>query len=398
MILHRKKEGIEDALDAAGVREHPVRVLNEVLLPAMKEVGDKFGAGELILPFVLQSRRGDEEGGEAPRAVPRAKPKATPRARSCSRRCTATCTTSASRSSTRSSPTTATPCSTSASRCRSTRSSTRRSRSTPTRSGSRRCSCRRRSRCRCACRSSTSAACRFPVLIGGAAINRRFGRRALFVEGERAYESGRVLLQGCVRGTGDDGRAPGRATTASSFVAKNLDDARNDVFLHTHGRQGHRSRRRRRRARATSPRDNPVPAPPFWGTRVLRDIPLDEVFELLDLDELYRLQWGGRGSGAEYERDGARRVRADARRDSRRRRSANGWLKPQAVYGYFPAQSRGQRPHRLRSGRVRERRRLAARDRALPLPASGGPRAALPRRLLPLASTRATSTSSRSRS
>ena len=30
-------------------------ILNTVLLPAMKEVGDKFGAGELILPFVLQS-------------------------------------------------------------------------------------------------------------------------------------------------------------------------------------------------------------------------------------------------------------------------------------------------------------------------------------------------------
>ena len=30
-------------------------MLNNVLLPAMKEVGDKFGAGELILPFVLQS-------------------------------------------------------------------------------------------------------------------------------------------------------------------------------------------------------------------------------------------------------------------------------------------------------------------------------------------------------
>src|SRR5438105_14577811 len=55
MILHRKKEGIEEQLDAAGVRENPVRVLNDVLLPAMKEVGDKFGAGELILPFVLQS-------------------------------------------------------------------------------------------------------------------------------------------------------------------------------------------------------------------------------------------------------------------------------------------------------------------------------------------------------
>ena len=32
-----------------------VPTLNQVLLPAMKEVGDKFGAGELILPFVLQS-------------------------------------------------------------------------------------------------------------------------------------------------------------------------------------------------------------------------------------------------------------------------------------------------------------------------------------------------------
>jgi len=55
MVVHRKKDGIEAALDTAGVRKAPVRVLNEVLLPAMKEVCDKFGAGELILPFVLQS-------------------------------------------------------------------------------------------------------------------------------------------------------------------------------------------------------------------------------------------------------------------------------------------------------------------------------------------------------
>ena len=32
-----------------------LRTLNKDLLPAMKEVGDKFGAGELILPFVLKS-------------------------------------------------------------------------------------------------------------------------------------------------------------------------------------------------------------------------------------------------------------------------------------------------------------------------------------------------------
>src|SRR5690606_12137209 len=50
-----KKEGIEALVDAAVERNGAVPVLNDVLLPAMKEVGDKFGAGELILPFVLQS-------------------------------------------------------------------------------------------------------------------------------------------------------------------------------------------------------------------------------------------------------------------------------------------------------------------------------------------------------
>jgi 5-methyltetrahydrofolate--homocysteine methyltransferase len=54
-ILHRKKEGIEAQIDEALSRQDAVGVLNNVLLPAMKEVGDKFGAGELILPFVLQS-------------------------------------------------------------------------------------------------------------------------------------------------------------------------------------------------------------------------------------------------------------------------------------------------------------------------------------------------------
>ncbi len=58
---------LEDKIDEFGVphkilhssrrvaHESAVRTLNEVLLPAMKEVGDKFGAGEIILPFVLKS-------------------------------------------------------------------------------------------------------------------------------------------------------------------------------------------------------------------------------------------------------------------------------------------------------------------------------------------------------
>ncbi len=54
-ILRRKKEGVEDWIDKSVEKIGAVPTLNDVLLPAMKEVGDKFGAGELILPFVLQS-------------------------------------------------------------------------------------------------------------------------------------------------------------------------------------------------------------------------------------------------------------------------------------------------------------------------------------------------------
>jgi 5-methyltetrahydrofolate--homocysteine methyltransferase len=54
-ILRRRKDGIEAKVDEALATRDPVDVLNNVLLPAMKDVGDKFGAGELILPFVLQS-------------------------------------------------------------------------------------------------------------------------------------------------------------------------------------------------------------------------------------------------------------------------------------------------------------------------------------------------------
>ncbi len=54
-ILRRRKDGIEAKIDEALLEREPVAVLNEILLPAMKDVGDKFGSGELILPFVLQS-------------------------------------------------------------------------------------------------------------------------------------------------------------------------------------------------------------------------------------------------------------------------------------------------------------------------------------------------------
>ena len=62
-VLERKREGVEDVVESAirlradgiSLHEAAVGVLNEVLLPAMKQVGDEFGRGERMLPYVLQS-------------------------------------------------------------------------------------------------------------------------------------------------------------------------------------------------------------------------------------------------------------------------------------------------------------------------------------------------------
>src|SRR4051794_14347860 len=54
-ILRRKRDGVEDQIDAALEKSGAVPALNDVLLPGMREVGAKFGAGELSLPFVPQS-------------------------------------------------------------------------------------------------------------------------------------------------------------------------------------------------------------------------------------------------------------------------------------------------------------------------------------------------------
>ena len=337
MVLHRKKDGIEEALDVAGVRENPVRVLNEVLLPAMKEVGDKFGAGELILPFVLQSAevmkkavRHLEQFLERTEGYTKGKvvlatvygdvhdigkslvntilsnngytvfdlgkqvPVNTILDKAIEVGADAIGLSALLVSTSKQMP--------------------------------------------LCVQELDRRGMQIPVLIGGAAINRRFGRRALFVDGERPYGPGVFYCKDAFEGL-ETMDVLQDADRRSQFVTESLEAARNDVFLRTTvgkditvgDRGGERSDVRA---------DNALPTAPFYGVRVLRDIPLHEVFELLDLDELYRLQWGGRGSGEQYEatvrnefKPTLDRLTAEAKRDR--------WLVPQAVYGFFPVQSDG---------------------------------------------------------
>jgi 5-methyltetrahydrofolate--homocysteine methyltransferase len=336
-VLYRKKDGIETALDAAGVRENPVRVLNEVLLPAMKEVGDRFGAGDLILPFVLQSaevmkkavshlekflerKEGYTKGkvvlatvygdvhdigkslvntilsnnGYTVFDLGKQVPVNPIIDKAVEVGATAIGLSALLVSTSKQMP--------------------------------------------ICVQELDRRGLDFPVLIGGAAINRRFGRRAMFVENERAYAPGVFYCKDAFEGLDtmeslidDERRGP--------MLLELVESARKDVFLRTavgkdisHGDSAG--------ARSAVAADNPLPRAPFWGAQVRRQIPVNEVLELLDIDELFRLQWGGRGSGSAWEKAVREEFRPTLARLSESA-AREGWLAPQAVYGYFPVQSSG---------------------------------------------------------
>ncbi|MBF6136602.1 methionine synthase [Nocardia otitidiscaviarum] len=54
-IVDGEKAGMEADLDAAMREVPPLRIINETLLAGMKTVGELFGSGQMQLPFVLQS-------------------------------------------------------------------------------------------------------------------------------------------------------------------------------------------------------------------------------------------------------------------------------------------------------------------------------------------------------
>ncbi|MBD0318822.1 MAG: methionine synthase, partial [Gemmatimonadetes bacterium] len=70
---------------------------------------------------------------------------------------------------------------------------------------------------------------------------------------------------------------------------------------------------------------------------VLDRIPVDEVVECIDLNTLYRMQWGARNlKGEEWERIVREDFEPRLARYTLEARTQR-WLSPKAVYGYFPA-------------------------------------------------------------
>jgi 5-methyltetrahydrofolate--homocysteine methyltransferase len=87
------------------------------------------------------------------------------------------------------------------------------------------------------------------------------------------------------------------------------------------------------------------PEPPFWGTRLVEDVPLAEVFEHVNKEVLIRGQWRVR-QGSMSKADYARLVNTNVRpalEELEAKCIEQNLLHPRAVYGYFPCQSSGNK-------------------------------------------------------
>ncbi|MDX6349498.1 MAG: 5-methyltetrahydrofolate--homocysteine methyltransferase [Streptomyces sp.] len=89
--------------------------------------------------------------------------------------------------------------------------------------------------------------------------------------------------------------------------------------------------------------DNPVPTPPFWGSRVVKGIPLKDYASWLDEGALFKGQWGlkqARAGGPTYEElvetEGRPRLRGLLDR-----LQTDGLLEAAVTYGFFPCVSKG---------------------------------------------------------
>jgi 5-methyltetrahydrofolate--homocysteine methyltransferase len=335
-ILRRKKDGVEDWIDRSVEKIGAVPTLNDVLLPAMKEVGDKFGAGELILPFVLQSAEvmkkavaqlenyldriegytkgtvviatvfGDvhdigkslvntilTNNGYTVIDLGKQVPISTILDAAQEHQATAIGLSALLVSTSKQMP--------------------------------------------LCVQELHERELPYPVLIGGAAINRDFGLRILYPHGtddDAVYEPGVFYCKDAFEGLAKmdqlvDAEARAALVTKTREAARVLREK--PVVVDDAPPTTDDS------VRSAARTDVPVPAPPWWGVREV-EVPLGEVYPHLDTHVLFKLHWGGRGvKGAAWRE----LVTTDFQPRLERMWREQTYLHPRAKLGYFPAASEG---------------------------------------------------------
>jgi 5-methyltetrahydrofolate--homocysteine methyltransferase len=194
-----------------------------------------------------------------------------------------------------------------------------------------------------------------PVILGGAALTRRYVEEDLksiykgsLYYAHDAFAGLRTMDQ--LVGASDQVDENGSAVAAvgKTEVADDVED-----LVGEESKLGIRKTARPRGAmpsgdtthttRSAIEPDVPIPTPPFYGSRVVEDISLDDVFAFVNENALFKGQWQfkqGKTPPDQYQalvRDKVRPIYEEIKERSKREQL----LVPKAVYGYFACQSSG---------------------------------------------------------
>jgi 5-methyltetrahydrofolate--homocysteine methyltransferase len=183
--------------------------------------------------------------------------------------------------------------------------------------------------------NSRGLSAKWPVLLGGAALTRAYVEQDLaeLFDGEVRYA--RDAFEGL------------RLMDAFMAVKRGEAGARLPELRQRRVRSGPRfqvTEPADMPARSDVAADNEVPAPPFWGDRIVKGVPLADYAAFLDERATFMGQWGLKpargGDGPSYEElvetEGRPRLRMWMDRVQ-----TDGLLEAAVVYGYFPAVSEG---------------------------------------------------------
>jgi 5-methyltetrahydrofolate--homocysteine methyltransferase len=185
-----------------------------------------------------------------------------------------------------------------------------------------------------------------PVILGGAALTRRYVEQDL-----RSIYAGKVLyandafdglryMEQIAAGTVDYPAPSGAADEEEVLTgaeAKIAMAEREDARYTASGGPAGGAQRSAVRI------DVPIPSPPFWGARVVEDIPLADVFAYINEVALIRGQWQvrkGKLTEDQYRALLNGKILPELAR-LKEQATTEKLLQPKVVYGYFPCRSAG---------------------------------------------------------
>ncbi|WP_045822782.1 methionine synthase [Williamsia herbipolensis] len=197
----------------------------------------------------------------------------------------------------------------------------------------------------------------YPVLLGGAALTRGYVENDLSetYEGDvhyarDAFEGLRLMddIMSSKRGGGSTQDPEAKAAAEAKTAERK---ARHEKSARIAAKRKAEQAPVEVPARSDVAADNEIPTPPFWGSRIVKGIPIADYGGLLDERALFLGQWGLRGTrsgdGPSYEELVETEGRPRFREWIDRLSTGNILQHAAVVYGYFPAVSEGDTVHVL---------------------------------------------------